>query len=48
MLRSYADEVIQMRTIGPLTDGAGNEIPASIRDLVDCPRVAAQSDNAGM
>lgn len=30
-----------MGTIGLLTDRAGGEIPASMRDLVECPPVAA-------
>jgi PPOX class probable F420-dependent enzyme len=32
-----------MRTIGVLTDHAAGEIPASHRDLVECPPVAALS-----
>jgi PPOX class probable F420-dependent enzyme len=36
-----AEEVKQMRAIGVGTDGNSEEIPASHRDLVECPAVAA-------
>jgi PPOX class probable F420-dependent enzyme len=37
----YRREVRAVRTIGLLSDHSSDEIPASHRDLVDCPPVAA-------